>query len=78
MNFFQHSLLKNLEVWKEILIFAPQIHEIMIKVYETKEEKKAAFMRSVGLRKVWEDLTSGKMSFEEFKRQGYNAVNITK
>ena len=78
MNFFLHSLLKNLEVWKEILIFAPQIHEIMIKVYETKEEKKAAFMRSVGLRKVWEDLTSGKMSFEEFKRQGYNAVNITK
>ena len=71
-------MLKNLEVWKEILIFAPQIHEIMIKVYETKEEKKAAFMRSVGLRKVWEDLTSGKMSFEEFKRQGYNAVNITK
>lgn len=67
-----------MEVWKEILIFAPQIHEIMIKVYETKEEKKAAFMRSVGLRKVWEDLTSGKMSFEEFKRQGYNAVNITK
>ena len=50
----------------------------MIKVYETKEEKKAAFMRSVGLRKVWKDLTSGKMSFEEFKRQGYNAVNITK
>ena len=33
----------------------------MIKVYETKEEKKAAFKRSVGLRKVWEDLTSGKM-----------------
>ena len=32
----------------------------MIKVYETKEEKKAAFKRSVGLRKVWEDLTSGK------------------
>ena len=31
----------------------------MIKVYETKEEKKAAFKRSVGLRKVWEDrLTS--------------------
>ena len=50
----------------------------MIKVYETKEVKKAAFKRSVGLRKVWEDLTSGKMSFEEFKRQGYNTVNITK
>ena len=62
----------------EVTIFAAKIHEIMIKVYETKEEKKAAFMRSVGLRKVWEDLTSGKMSFEEFKRQGYNAVNITK
>ena len=44
----------------------------MIKVYETKEEKKAAFKRSIGLRKVWEDLTSGKMSFDEFKRQGYN------
>ena len=27
----------------------------MIKVYETKEEKMAAFKRSVGLRKVWED-----------------------
>lgn len=50
----------------------------MIKVYETKEEKKAAFKRSVGLRKVWEDLTSGKMSFDEFKRQGYNTVNIDK
>ena len=48
----------------------------MIKVYETKEEKKAAFKRSVGLRKVWEDLTSG--SFDEFKRQGYNTVNIAK
>lgn len=59
-------------------IFAPEIQEIMIKVYETKEEKKAAFMRSVGLRKVWEDLTSGKMTFEEFKRQGYNTINITK
>lgn len=51
---------------------------VMIKVYETKEEKKAAFKRSVGLRKVWEDLTSGKMSFDEFKRQGYNTVNIAK
>ena len=51
----------------------------MIKVYETKEEKKAAFKKkAVRLRKVWEDLTSGKMSFEEFKRQGYNTVNITK
>lgn len=50
----------------------------MIKVYETKEEKQAAFMRSVGLRKVWEDLTSGKMSYEEFKRQGYKTVKITK
>jgi hypothetical protein len=50
----------------------------MIKVYETKEEKMAAFKRSVGLRKVWEDLTSGKMSFDEFKRQGYNTVHITK
>lgn len=69
---------KYLEILLEVTIFAAKIHEIMIKVYETKEEKKAAFMRSVGLRKVWEDLTSGKMSFEEFKRQGYNAVNITK
>ena len=34
----------------------------MIKVYETKEEKKAAFKRSVGLRKVWEDLTSGRLT----------------
>ena len=67
-----------LEVSWKVYIFAPKIHEIMIKVYETKEEKKAAFMRSVGLRKVWQDLTSGKMSFEEFKRQGYNTVNITK
>lgn len=50
----------------------------MIKVYETKEEKKAAFKRAVNLRKVWEDLTSGKMSFDEFKRQGYKTVNITK
>ena len=50
----------------------------MIKVYETKEEKQAAFMRSVSLRKVWEDLTSGKMSYEEFKRQGYKTVKITK
>ena len=50
----------------------------MIKVYETKEEKKVAFMCSVGLRKVWEDLTSGNMSIEDFKRQGYNTVNITK
>ena len=65
-------------VSNNVRIFAPKIHEIMIKVYETKEEKKAAFMRSVGLRKVWEDLTSGKMSFEEFKRQGYNTINITK
>lgn len=73
-----HSLLKKLEVSEKVSIFALKIHEIMIKVYETKEEKKAAFMRSVGLRKVWEDLTSGKMSFEEFKRQGYNTVNITK
>ena len=66
-----------MEVSWKVFIFAPKIHKIMIKVYETKEEKKAAFMRSVGLRKVWEDLTSGKMSFEEFKRQGYNTVNIT-
>lgn len=50
----------------------------MIKVYETKEEKKAAFKHSIGLRKVWEDLTSGNMSIDEFKRQGYNTVNITK
>lgn len=55
-----------------------KINETMIKVYETKEEKKAAFKRSVGLRKVWEDLTSGNMSIEDFKRQGYNTVNITK
>ena len=67
-----------MEVSQKDNIFAPEIQEIMIKVYETKEEKKAAFMRSVGLRKVWKDLTSGKMSFEEFKRQGYNTVNITK
>lgn len=51
--------------------------KIMIKVYKTIEEKKAAFKRSVGLRKVWEDMTSGKMSFKEFKRQGYNTVKIT-
>ena len=69
---------QNLDVSGIVAIFAPKIHEIMIKVYESKEEKKAAFMRSVGLRKVWQDLTSGKMSFEEFKRQGYNTVNITK
>ena len=50
----------------------------MIMVYENKEEKMAAFRRSVGLRKVWSDLTSGKMSFEEFKRQGYNTVHISK
>lgn len=50
----------------------------MIKVYETKEEKKAAFKRSIGLHKVWEDLTSGNMSIEDFMRQGYNTVNITK
>lgn len=50
----------------------------MIKVYETVEEKKEALKRSLGLRKVWEDLTSGKMSFEDFKRQGYHTVNITK
>ena len=67
-----------MEVSQKDNIFAPEIQEIMIKVYETKEEKKAAFMRSVGLRKVWEDLTSGKMTFEEFKRQGYNTINITK
>ena len=43
----------------------------MIKVYETKEEKMAAFKRSIGLHKVWEDLTSDNMSIEDFKRQGY-------
>ena len=67
-----------MEESKELHIFAVENHLAMIKVYETKEEKKAAFKRSVGLRKVWEDLTSGKMSFEEFKRQGYNTVNIAK
>ena len=67
-----------LEESKKLHIFAAENHLAMIKVYETKEEKKAAFKRSVGLRKVWEDLTSGKMSFEEFKRQGYNTVNIAK
>ena len=51
---------------------------VMIKVYETKEEKTMAFKRSVSLHKVWKDLTSGKMSFEEFKRQGYRTVNIIK
>ena len=50
----------------------------MIKVYETKEEKLQAFKKSIGLRKVWEDLTSGKMSFEEFKRQGYRTVDIVR
>lgn len=50
----------------------------MIKVYESKEEKLMAFKKSVGLRKVWEDLTSGNMSFDEFKRQGYRTVDITK
>ena len=48
----------------------------MIKVYETKEEKLQAFKKSIGLRKVWEDLTSGRMSFEEFKQQGYRTVDI--
>ena len=50
----------------------------MIKLYETKEEKVAAFKRSLGLRKVWNDLTSGKMSMEEFQRQGYKTVHISK
>lgn len=50
----------------------------MIKVYETKEEKLQAFKKSIGLRRVWEDLTSGKMSFEEFKRQGYRTVDIVR
>lgn len=50
----------------------------MIKVYETKEEKLAAFKKSVALRKVWEDLTSGRMSFEDFKRQGFRTVEITR
>lgn len=67
----------SLAVIRKLCIFAAEIHGIMIKVYETTEEKKAAFMRSVALRKVWQDLTSGKMSFEEFKRQGYNTINIT-
>ena len=49
----------------------------MIKVYETKEEKLQAFKKSIGLRKVWEDLTSGRMSFDEFKRQGYRTIEIT-
>lgn len=49
----------------------------MIKVYESKEEKLMAFKKSIALRKVWEDLTSGRMSFEEFKRQGYRTVEIT-
>lgn len=48
----------------------------MIKVYESKEEKLLAFKKSIALRKVWEDLTSGRMSFEEFKRQGYRTVDI--
>ena len=50
----------------------------MIKVYETKEEKKAVFKQSIGLRKVWESLTFGELSFDEFKRQGYNTIHITK
>ena len=69
------------DIWKlrrKTLSLHRENHLVMIKVYETKEEKKAAFKRSVGLRKVWEDLTSGKMSFDEFKRQGYNTVNIAK
>ena len=49
----------------------------MIKVYETTEEKKAAFKKAVELRSVWQNLVSGKISFEEFKQQGYNTVNIT-
>ena len=36
---------QNLDVSGIVAIFAPKIHEIMIKVYESKEEKKAAFMR---------------------------------
>lgn len=49
----------------------------MFKVYKTREEKLEAFKKSVALRKVWDDLTSGRMTFEEFKAQGYNTVNIT-
>jgi hypothetical protein len=46
----------------------------MIKFYETREEMLEAFKKSVALRKVWEDLTSGRMTFEDFKKQGYNTV----
>ena len=46
----------------------------MIKFYETHEEMLEAFKKSVALRKVWEDLTSGRMTFEDFKKQGYNTV----
>lgn len=46
----------------------------MIKFYETREEMLEAFKKSVALRKVWEDLTSGRMTFEDFKKLGYNTV----
>ena len=67
-----------LEVIEKKSIFAARRIENMIKLYETKEEKVAAFKRSLGLRKVWNDLTSGKMSMEEFQRQGYKTVHISK
>ena len=67
-----------MEVSQKVAIFAPQKKKKgMIKVYESKEEKLMAFKKSIDLHKVWEDLTSGKMSFEEFKRQGYRTVDIS-
>jgi hypothetical protein len=48
----------------------------MVKVYESKEEMAAAFKKSASLRKVWKDLTSGKMSFDDFERQGFRTINI--
>lgn len=49
----------------------------MIKNYETQEEMRVAFAKSLGLRKVWNDLVKGNMSFDEFKRQGYETIRIT-
>ncbi|MDO4310994.1 MAG: hypothetical protein Q4C43_09815 [Prevotella sp.] len=47
----------------------------MIKFYETREEMLEAFKKSVALRKVWEDLTSGRMTFEDFKKQLQHSNN---
>ena len=48
----------------------------MIKVNETKEEKMAAFKRSVGLRKVWEDLTSVRCRLTNNKPRKYRLLGF--